>query len=186
MYNAGLFLCISGLSLHKGSKPSPLCCLRVRCRDTRRLPASRPLAPQMPTEIADWPDAGCVVMETDLSNASLGPHPPCATSWRPQNKSWVVEKGEPGWLFAIPFPLPSSAPATDSRKQRFTLVFFQTPPVSTNFPEKETLPPVVKRRSDLKSCFSKAWLLSPPTEATPPPPSTPTLQRFSFSLKRSW
>lgn len=74
------FSCISGLSPHKRSEPSPLRCLCVRRRDTRCSPASRPLALQMPAEIADWPDADCVVMETDLSNPSLAPHPPCVTS----------------------------------------------------------------------------------------------------------
>lgn len=39
----------------------------------------------MPAEIADWLDADCVVMETDLS--------PVCDLMKATNKSWVTERG---------------------------------------------------------------------------------------------
>lgn len=42
----------------------------------------------MPAENADWLDADCVVMETDLS--------PVCDLMEATNKSWVTERGERG------------------------------------------------------------------------------------------
>lgn len=59
-----VFSRISGLSLANGLNPLPSAAsmsdVEIRCS-----PAGSPLAPPMPAEIADWPDADCVVMETD-------------------------------------------------------------------------------------------------------------------------
>lgn len=125
------FSCISGLSLANGLNLLPSAAsvsdVEIRCS-----PAGHPLAPQMPAEIADWPGADCVVMETDLSNPAP---PPRVTSWRPQNKSWVVEKAEGRWLFAARVgvslpdtaPVPSPASSTHFRGRRFDFDWIQIP-----------------------------------------------------------